>query len=331
MADRPTYTTPQLEAYFERIGLPQAQRRFSVSSLSDEEKLAYLTRLQKHQIITVPFENLTLHYSWHRVINVRPAHLYNKIVAPPSRRGGYCMEANTLFHTVLRALGFDLYLAGARVRHPDTGRYGGFSHCVNLVRIGDTKYMVDVAFGANEPVAPLPLVVGREHGHVGPARVRLVHEAIPQNLDQECRLWIYQFQVDEHAAWTPMYCFVDFEFLPEDIQGMNLAPWRSPASWFTQKLVVVRFTTTAEADAGDGAGPGSAATERTLAGGDADVDGVLIMDHDRLKWRRAGVTVMERQLVTDDERVEALKRYWGIELSEEDREAIRGTVGEIKA
>ena len=191
MADRPTYTTSQLEAYFERICLPRAQRQFSVASLGDEEKLAYLAQLQKHQIVTVPFENLTQHYSWHRVINVRPAHLYNKIVAPPSRRGGYCMEINTVFHTVLRALGFDLYLAGARVRNPGTGRYGGFSHCANIVRIGATKYMVDVAFGANEPVAPLPLAAGREHGHVGPARVRLVHEAIPQNLDQAGRLWIF--------------------------------------------------------------------------------------------------------------------------------------------
>ena len=112
---------------------------------------------------------------------------------------------------------------------------------------------------------------------------------------------------------------------------MNFAPWLSPASFFTQKLVVVRFTTTAEADAGDGTGPSGPPTEATVAGEGADLDGMMFIDHDRLKWRRGGKTVMERHLATDDERVEALKRYWGIELSEGDREAIRGTVGEIKS
>lgn len=60
------------------------------------------------------FENLQLHYSSHHSISLDPEHLYTKIVEKDNR-GGYCMENNCFFGTVLRTLGFSLHSAGARV------------------------------------------------------------------------------------------------------------------------------------------------------------------------------------------------------------------------
>ncbi|KAI1803234.1 cysteine proteinase [Daldinia bambusicola] len=325
MVDRPRYSHDQLEQYFNRIALPKQKRLFSVATISDDEKLSYLTVLKKHNLVRIPFENLTQHYSWHRTVNVRPQHLFKKIVLPPSRRGGYCMEANSLFHTVLLSLGFQVYMAGARVYSKDSGKYGGFSHCVNIVIIGSDRYMVDVGFGANGPTAPAPLHHDEPRAHIEgtEARMRLVQEPIPQQVNQGQKVWIFQHQISHDTEWAPMYCFVAVEFLLEDIRGMNLSPWKSPSSWFTQKVVLARFTTDAEGEADEPAfmSDGAVAEGR--------LDGALILFQDTLKWRRQGRTVPIAKFETEEQRLGAMKKYFGIEFDEEDREAIRGTASEL--
>ncbi|KAI1385963.1 cysteine proteinase [Hypoxylon trugodes] len=332
MADRPRFSSDQLTQFFDRIGLSRQKRIYSVGGRTDDDKLKYLYLLKKHTLVRIPFENLTLHYSWHRTINVRPQHLFNKIVSPPSRRGGYCMEANSLFHTVLLSLGYQAFMAGARVCSKDTGKYGGFSHCVNIVIIGNERWMLDVGFGANGPTMPMHLSHEFYASHVraSQAKTRVVHEPIPQNVDQSQKIWIYQFQIGPGEEWVPQYCFVDTEFLLEDIRCMNLSPWKSPSSWFTQKVVLTRFTTHLEREKADDLsdGPGSA-SEGVISRG--DIDGALILFHDSLKWRRFGRTKLEIKFSSDAERIDAIRKYFGIELDEEDREAIRGTVGEIRS
>ncbi|KAI0838514.1 arylamine N-acetyltransferase 3 [Hypoxylon sp. FL0890] len=336
MADRPRYSHEQLEQFFNRIALPENKRVYSVEELPDDDKLRYLALLLKHTLVRIPFENLTLHYSWHRIINVRPQHLYDKIVRPPSYRGGYCMENASLFHTVLLSLGYKVFLAGARVYEKETGKYGGFSHCVNIVIVDDTRYLVDVGFGANGPTTPFPVRHDAPQPHIktGSVRIRTVLEPIPQAVDQGQKMWILQQRLQEgppghqDAEWMPLYCFVLFEFLLEDIRGMNLSPWKSPSSWFTQKVVVSRFTTTLEkGDLEGGEGPGAASDSAIDEG---EIDGALILFQDMLKWRRSKETKFEVKLQDEKQRVEALRKYFGIELDLEDREAIRGTVSELK-
>jgi arylamine N-acetyltransferase len=324
MNGRPTFTKAQLEQYFDRIVLPQEQRLFSVLHVSDQQKLQYLGTLQKHHLVKVPFENLALHYSWHRAVDVNPEVLFKKIVLQQGR-GGYCMEVNSLLHVILFSLGFDVYMTGARIYNPGKQQYGGFSHCVNIITIVGAQYMVDVGYGANGPSRPVLLEPGHEQTHVAAAKMRCMYDSIPQNLNRSGKLWILQHKIDGNASWVPQYCFADFEFLPEDVCNMNLAPWKSPASWFPQRVVVVRFTTTEESD--DNHGP-QTANEAAVATG--EIDGVLIVDQDKLKWRRGGATVMEKSFGCDDDRVSSLSRYFGINLAAEDQEAIRGTVGELR-
>ncbi|KAH9905948.1 cysteine proteinase [Xylariomycetidae sp. FL2044] len=328
MADRPRYSHAQLEEYFERIGLPEHLRLYTILPLSDNDQLAFVTALTKHHLVKVPFENLTQHYSWHKVVDVSPAHLFKKIVqhAQGSCRGGYCMENNSLYHTVLLSLGLKVYMAGARVYDAVEGKYGGFSHCVNIVVIGDRKYMLDVGFGPNGPTGPVPLELPHVvRTHVAPANMRVMYEPIPQQVDQDRWIWIYQHRFNEDAEWVPMYCFVDLEFLLEDIRGMNLSPWRSPTSFFTRKVLATRFTTDLEVNGERG--PRTPSEEAVAAG---NIDGALVLFEDTLKWRRKGETKLDLKFENEAQRVAALERYFGIALDEEDREAIRGTVSEIK-
>jgi arylamine N-acetyltransferase len=324
---RQLYSQAQLTSYFDRIVLPASQRVYSVTGLSDADKLSYATLLQKHQLVKVPFENLTQHYSWHKTVDVRPQHLFNKVVlsAQGEGRGGYCMEANTFFHTVLLSLGFQAYQVGARVCHG--GRYGGLSHTATILMLSShEKYLIDVAFGGNCPVRPIPLKPGSEEAHIASAKVRLLHEPIEQFVNQECKIWVYQVKIHEGAEWMPVYCFMDAEFLPEDIRGMNLSPWKAPNSFLTWSILMTRYTTDREVLEED-AGPGLPDEQMVSQG---EIDGVVILNHDEVKWRRCGKTVVEFKLHTEKGRLEALRKYFGIVLDEEDESAIRGMASELK-
>ncbi|EME45804.1 hypothetical protein DOTSEDRAFT_79667 [Dothistroma septosporum NZE10] len=324
MAIRHRYSHDELEEYFNRISLPYTRRVHSVAHLSDAEKLDFLHLLQKHQLCKVPWENLIQHYSFHHVVHIAPSHLFRKIVRNPGR-GGYCMEVNYFYHLILYSLGFDVYVCGARIYSPSTDTYGGWTHCVNLVTIGGQKYLLDGGFGGNGPSCPVPLEENVVLEQVAPAEMRLIHEPIRENLNQSQKLWIFQHRYSSSSDWVTCYSFPDLEFTPADLTAMNLAPSSSRHSFFTHKVVAVRFSTSAEINGPQG--PGSP-NEAALA---SPVDGAITLNHDVLKWRRRGQKVVEWTLKSEEERVQALEMYFGIEVGEEDVRAIEGTAAEVGA
>lgn len=322
MAQRTRYTEGQIEQYYDRICMPKARRVKDVLSLVDEEKLEFLTLLQKHHVVKVPWENLTQHYTFHRVVHVKPQHLFNKIVKNAGR-GGYCMEVNYMYHTVLLTLGFDVYISGSRIYHPDTEHYGGWTHCVNIVSIAGRRYLLDGGYGGNGPTSPLPLQHALESTQIAPTQMRLLYQSIPQNLNQESKVWIYEYRINESSTWIPAYCFVDLEFLPEDIETMNFNPCLNKQSFFTHMVMAHRFTTSGESDRDEG--PGSP-NEDALQG---EIDGSLILNQDVLKWRKKGQKLVELTFKTEKERTDALLRYFGILTNHEDCENIGGSAAAI--
>ena len=326
MAQRLRYTHDELNQYFDRVALPKPRRTFNVSKLSDNDKLSYLRLLHKHHLVQIPWENLTQHYSWHRTVTVHPRLLFNKIVHNPGR-GGYCMEANTFYHHVLLTLGFDVYMTGARIHDPSTASYGGWTHCVNLCTIAGVRYLLDGGLGPNGPPIPFALTHGVPTTHIPhtASQMRLVYEPIPQNLNQASKVWVFQHRFDDGQDWVPQYCFPELEFLPEDIHAMNFAPWLDPQKFFTHKVVCARFTT--EREKGDGPPPRSAG-EAEMEG---EIDGSLSLNQDVLKWRRRGEKVLEWGFETEQDRLDALERYFGIRFAEEDVQSIKGTAAAIGA
>jgi arylamine N-acetyltransferase len=53
-----SYSKEQITQYYDRVNLPEALRIYDVSELSPKAALSYLRELQKHHLITVPFENI---------------------------------------------------------------------------------------------------------------------------------------------------------------------------------------------------------------------------------------------------------------------------------
>lgn len=105
-----TFNSDQIARYLKRIKLDPAIHLKDASKLEPEEGLEYLKVLQKHHLVEIPFENLTLHYS-NKTISLHPDDLFEKAIETPGR-GGYCMENNFLFGMLLRSLGFQVYSAG---------------------------------------------------------------------------------------------------------------------------------------------------------------------------------------------------------------------------
>jgi arylamine N-acetyltransferase len=112
---RPVFSRDQVQAYFDRLRLPERHRKFSVDGLSGDELLKHLEVLQKYHLQAIPFENLSLHYAQQPGVTLNINALFKKIVLTPGR-GGYCMENNCMLGTLLRSVGYTLYSAGGRVR-----------------------------------------------------------------------------------------------------------------------------------------------------------------------------------------------------------------------
>lgn len=239
-ASRRIYSRAELQDYFSRISLPQKYLDSPVISDSSlartkEHGLPLLDALCRHHTCNVPFENLILHYSPNKKVNLDLSHLYVWIVT--KRRGGRCMENNSFFGTVLRSLGYQVRNCGGRVSRamspfPEVHKnqantYDGLNHMLNLVRFEYEWYVVDVGMGAMGPNMPYPLRDGFETTSIALRKNRIQHRAISETYAEEDapKLWCYDVCYDpthgNENNWIPTYCFMEMEFLPQDYEIMS--------------------------------------------------------------------------------------------------------------
>lgn len=279
----------------------------------EQDPLGTLSRIQLWQLVAVPFGNLVLHYSQHHTISLDPETLFIKLVE--RRLGGYCMENNAFFATVLLSLGYELYTTGARVSYAldasskDAQGYDGWSHMLNILTIHGRKYMVDVGFGASTPTQPIHLKDGETCPNVPTSQARLVYKPIAPFTDSGQRMWVFQVRNNPEGSWTSQYCFSELEFLPQDYKVMNYYTSQSRTSWFTQKLVLTKLLL------------------------DKDQNkpiGNLTLSSTELKQRLHGQSETIMTCTTEEERVTILKKHFDVELRPDEIAGIQGLPSEIK-
>src|SRR5215204_4597739 len=185
-----------------------------------------LRRLHVAHLLTVPFENLSIHASEPIVLDDES--LCDKVVA--RRRGGFCYELNGLFAALLRALGFRVEMLSAGVARREGGFGPEFDHMALLVTLGE-RWLADVGFG-DSFVEPL-LVDERAEQTQGARAFRIEEE-------EGGRLVL--LRRDDEGAWEPQYRFG----LEPHTYGGYAGMWRihqaSPEAHFTRGRVCSHLT-----------------------------------------------------------------------------------------
>jgi arylamine N-acetyltransferase len=180
-------------------------------------------------------------------------------------------------------------------------------HIVNIVTLANgTKYMVDVGFGGDGATKPLPLIDGHIERNLGTQDIRLVHDTIPDQVDQSKPLWIYQYRNSPDADWNSYYAFPEVEFLEVEFGILNFWTSQSPDSFQTTSMLVVKFQ----------------------RNGDRIVGKKMLFNH-LVKENPGGKTRLVQELRTEEERIEALEVWFGLVLTEEERLGIRGHCTEL--
>ena len=114
------------------------------------------------------------------------------------------------------------------------------------------------------------------------------------------------------------------EFLPEDFELVNYFVSTHPDSFQTRMVLVVKFLRGVVDRDGDGdEGDGEEGKEERIYGKRMMVGGTV-------KENLGGKTRVVRVCGSEKERVDVLEGFFGIRLGGEEREGIRGRVGELK-
>jgi N-hydroxyarylamine O-acetyltransferase len=197
------------EKYFERIGYRG----------STEPTIEVLKALQKCHLLSVPFENLDIHYKI--PIELNPPDIFEKIVV--KQRGGFCYELNCVFYELLSSIGFNVKMISARVFDLEQQIFSPeFDHLAIIARIGSTDYLADVGFGefAFSPLKSEPdAIQNDERGNFMIEK----YDDLYYNVTKRTR-----------ENWTPEYMFTLEKRDLNEFREMCHYNQTSPLSHFTQ-------------------------------------------------------------------------------------------------
>ena len=204
-----------IKAYLERINY--------IGSLVPTAET--LRELQVAHLLAVPFENLSIHAK--EPIVLADEALFTKIVE--RRRGGFCYEANGLFASLLRELGFDVAMLSAGVAIAEGGFGPDFDHMVLMVSL-DQRWLVDVGFG-DSFLEPL-LLDDRGEQVEGERAYRILPDGAHLVLARR----------DNGGEWKAQFRFTLRPYEYADFAEMCRYHQTSPESHFTRARICSRAT-----------------------------------------------------------------------------------------
>lgn len=256
-------TSTTVSAYLDRLGVDHP----------GEPSIDALRALHRAHVERVPYEVLDIQLG--RPTTVEPLDSVDRVLRG---RGGYCVQLNGAFSTLLAALGYDVTWHRAGVQagtSPPVSASDPSPHLALTVRLDGEAWLVDIGLGDGLH-DPLPLLTGA-HRH-GPMGFRLA----PSTVDPGG----WRFDHDPRGSITGM------DFTMSTATTADFAQWHpylstSPESRLVRALAVMRRDATGV----------DALTGCMLRRTDAD-----------------GRTV--RELATSDEWYGALAEVFGLRLTE---------------
>ncbi|MGX2848721.1 arylamine N-acetyltransferase family protein [Klebsiella pneumoniae] len=203
-----------LSAYFRRIN-------YTGHAAADT---ATLHALMRHQLFSVPFENLDVQAG--KVVSLVPEDIADKLLH--RGRGGYCYEVNGLFAMALDALGITHRFVAARpmfypARRPKT-------HMALIAEVDDRLWLCDLGFGSYGIRAPLAIDMTDTDIEQDFDTFRLIRDVNNE----------YLLQAKVEGAWANQY---SFDLSPQewiDFVPANYLNSTHPDAIFVQKLLIVQ-------------------------------------------------------------------------------------------
>lgn len=177
----------------------------------------------RHQLMTVPFENLDVQAG--KVVSLVPEEIVEKII--DRNRGGYCYEVNGLFAMALEALGIEYQFVAARpmfypVKRPKT-------HMAIIATVEGKQWLCDLGFGSYGIRAPMDLAE--------------IDKPIKQDHDlfmlekSEAGEYLLKAYVDD--VWVNQYAFDLHPWEWIDFAPANYLNSTHPDAIFVQKRLVI--------------------------------------------------------------------------------------------
>lgn len=212
--------------------------------------------------------------------------------------------------------------------------------------------MVDVGYGKGGSFSPVPLDRaaaerdgGLEFEPVPGTRGRLQYKRLEAHSDPAQRIWVYstlrspgttvaedekEEREGQGPMWRPRYCFSELEYFPADYEVMNYHTMTHSDSYFVRTVLAVRTILQEEprggdADAGGGYG-------QSVSGGSVRprAKGTIVLHKDEVKQTVYGKSVLLERLSSEEQRIRALEKHFGLVVSPEQAACIKGRQSEIR-
>lgn len=187
---------------------------------------ATLHALMRHQLFSVPFENLDVQAG--KIVSLAPDDIADKVLT--QGRGGYCYEVNGLFAMALEALGIPYRFVAARpmfypARRPKT-------HMALVAEVDSRQWLCDLGFGS--------------YGIRSPMALDTLNVEITQDFDtfrlSRSAEGEYLLEAKVEGEWARQY---GFDLTPQewiDFVPANYLNSTHPDAIFVQKRVVVQHS-----------------------------------------------------------------------------------------
>ncbi|EJD00744.1 cysteine proteinase [Fomitiporia mediterranea MF3/22] len=338
------YSAEQAFWYLQRIGW--AEGNYTTKDIADGCFPANLENLEvivRRHYLSFTNDTTLMHYSAEHYLDITPEATFKRLVT--DKKGGtYCYGHHNLMLGVIRALGYRSYSGIARMNFGFfTGGgadYQAYGHMILFVQLGEGQgtdpahtWVIDCAPGPPVPMLPIPLSDDSENviqatvpgeynrltrGFSSASGLIPPGPGAPYSPEQVAQindihaLWQVEYRGSGKATdYTIVYQFSEQEFTTLDYNVHHYAKMHKPfEDVFSYDVVCAKFTL-----------------------GDDD-SGRRITERQLERWtlfrgvfkRRLGNELLEKiECSSEEDRVNVLRRYFGITIEDKDIVHIKGT------
>jgi N-hydroxyarylamine O-acetyltransferase len=226
--DTAAATASFVAKYATRLKLPES------TLVNSKPTYELLCQLQEAHVSNIPFENLAQHGGKGGPVVLDIDVLTDKVL--DRNRGGFCLELNSLFRTLLEACGYTVTAVQAVIFKRGSFDEANPTHVVLMVRTDPSSpvtYYVDVAVG-EPPLQPLEFTFDREQVTSEGMRSRFIRDGDDRAILQ----WFKDGEWQHRVSWGISSALSGEKGLSMDDMGPILKRVTQPDSNFTLKLIV---------------------------------------------------------------------------------------------